>query len=176
MRINPDRPEIITVFAGNGQSATVDTIVPTNPTAKVEDQFGNGVPDIAVNFSVQSGNGSVVANANLTDANGLVSAVWKLGKIVASNTLKANASTVFSNPKEVLFSALGLPAPAYYLEITGPNLNVAGKCRGPYIVTTRDQYTNTTDVAIDTDINLTDLSNAKAIRLILVLAVLRLHR
>lgn len=160
--INPDRADHLAIYSGNGQSAVVNTSVANNPTVKVEDQFGNGVPDIAVNFSVTSGNGSVVANATLSDSNGLVSAVWTMGKIVATNTLKALASTVFATPKEVTFTAQGLSAPAYYLEITGSNLNVAGECAGPYVVTTKDQYTNITDVTTDTVINLTSLSIAKA--------------
>jgi adhesin/invasin len=78
--------------AGDAQTATVGTSVPTAPEVRLTDAHGNPIAGAAVVFAVASGGGSV-AGANQTTDNDGVAAVgsWTLGTAAGSNTLTATA-------------------------------------------------------------------------------------
>jgi DNA-binding beta-propeller fold protein YncE len=75
----PGPPANISVSAGSGQhgSAGTDLIAPI--VAKVTDANGQSVPDVAVQFSVLAGSGSVSPSEALTNRSGLAIATWRLG-------------------------------------------------------------------------------------------------
>jgi hypothetical protein len=104
-------PKTITVVAGDNQTATVGATLPTNPSVKLVDQYGNPVPAIAVTFSVQSGGGSVTGGDAVTDANGTATVgSWTLGTVAGANKLGAMATGV-TNSGAINATALpGAPA------------------------------------------------------------------
>ncbi|MEQ1857390.1 MAG: Ig-like domain-containing protein, partial [Longimicrobiales bacterium] len=88
----------VIVNAGNGQSATVNTAVATDPQVLVRDAFNNLVANASVTFAVTGGGGAVVpTTAILTAANGTATATsWTLGTVAgtSNNTLSATAAGV----------------------------------------------------------------------------------
>lgn len=81
------------VHAGNGQTATAGTAVPTRPATRIRDANGNPVAGIAVTFAVVSGGGTVTAAATTTDAMGVATVgSWTLGGTVGTQTLAARAA------------------------------------------------------------------------------------
>jgi hypothetical protein len=102
------KPATIAVFAGNGQSAAVNSAVATAPAVRVVDASGNPVPRASVSFAVTAGAGAVVAGSGLTGFDGVAAVTsWTLGPFKGANTLTATAadSGVAGNP--VLFTATG---------------------------------------------------------------------
>src|SRR5512138_1884720 len=75
------------IFAGNGQSATVATVVPVQPAVRVLED-GAPVAGIRVLFSVTGGGGTIAGPVAITNTNGVASAgSWKLGTRTGTNTL-----------------------------------------------------------------------------------------
>jgi adhesin/invasin len=137
----PGPAAAITKAGGDGQSATVNTAVPTPPSAKVADQYGNGVPNAAVTFAVTGGGGSVTGASQTTDANGLATVgSWKLGTTAGGNALSATSGSFSAS-----FSATGTAAAAKTIAQTGGNSQtdtVAATLAVPYTVTVSDTFGN----------------------------------
>ncbi|MGD8700174.1 MAG: Ig-like domain-containing protein, partial [Gemmatimonadales bacterium] len=102
-------PTLISIEAGDGQSATVGAAVVAQPTVKVTDAGGNPVSGAPVTFAVTDGGGSVTGAEPTTDAAGLAAVGgWTLGTVAGANTLKAS----LPNDAFVNFTATGMPGPA----------------------------------------------------------------
>jgi hypothetical protein len=102
------------------QSAVVATAVVTPPAVRAEDQFGNGVPDVPVQFSILSGNGSITGATQTTNAQGVATAqAWQVG--TQANALQAARAASAGLPP-VDFFVLAQPGPATsLLKVTGDN-------------------------------------------------------
>ena len=91
----------VEVVAGDGQTATVNTVVGVSPRVRVRDGYGNAVSGAVVTFRVTGGGGSVdvvaggsVDTTGVTDGQGEVSvAEWRLGTVAGVNTLEARLGT-----------------------------------------------------------------------------------
>jgi adhesin/invasin len=115
----------LTKVAGDNQTALAGTLLPTAPSVRAADQFGNVIANQAVAFSVASGGGSVTGATQTTGANGVATVGgWTLGPLGGANTLNATASSV-----TVVFSATA----------TVPAFNAT-----PYAGTYNGTWTNTT--------------------------------
>lgn len=91
----PAAPAAIEVVEGNNQAASAQANVPAPIRVRVRDGFGNGVPGIAVTWTVASGGGSVAASQSITDEQGIATApVWTLGPATSDDqTLTASFAT-----------------------------------------------------------------------------------
>ncbi len=86
---------IVSIDAGDGQSATVGTAVTTAPRVLVTDLGGNPVSGEAVTFAVASGGGNITGSSATTNASGQASVgSWTLGTTAGANTLTATVSGV----------------------------------------------------------------------------------
>jgi hypothetical protein len=104
-------PAIVDAFGGATQSGTVGSAVATVPAARVRDQYGNPVPDVAVTFAVTAGAGTVTGATATTDASGIARpSAWTLGIQVGTNSLTATVAGV-STPA-VFTATAGAGAPA----------------------------------------------------------------
>lgn len=73
-------PASIVIHAGDGQSADPATAVAVNPAVRVLDAAGKPLSGIVVNFSVDSGGGSIGSSTASTGTNGVASpGRWILG-------------------------------------------------------------------------------------------------
>jgi hypothetical protein len=89
-------PASLIVSAGAGQSARYSSAVAVRPSVIVRDSGGQGVPNIAVTFSVpNAGNGSITGAAAVTDAAGVATVgSWVLGPTSGTDSLVATASGI----------------------------------------------------------------------------------
>lgn len=92
----PDVPTQINATTGAAQSAFAGAALALPVTFKVGDKFNNGVPSVAVTFSIGGGGGTLAsASAGTTDASGLVAApAWTLGKSTVAQQLRAAAAGI----------------------------------------------------------------------------------
>jgi hypothetical protein len=83
---------LLTITAGNNQSAAVGSAVPVPPAVRVQDANGNAKAGVTVTFSVGAGDGSVTGAAATSNADGIASVgSWTLGPNPGANTLIAAA-------------------------------------------------------------------------------------
>lgn len=134
----------IVPLAGDAQTATVNTILPTAPAVIVRDQFNNPVPGVGVLFAPVSGGGIVTVGSALTDSGGVARVgSWRLGTLVGQNTLTASASGLAGSP--VGFTATGTRDVASQLLRASADTQTAtaGQPVGiPPAVRVADQYGN----------------------------------
>src|SRR6266487_6229859 len=79
------------VVAGDGQLATVNTLLPILPAVRLRDALGNAVAGVSVTF-VPTG-GGVTGGNQITDATGLATVgSWTLGTLAGANTLTATGA------------------------------------------------------------------------------------
>lgn len=112
----------IELFAGNGQSADVGTQLPTDPTIRLVDEFGNTVEGKQVNW-VSANDGKIYSGVTIipgqfgsvtTDAVGTARVHWKLGNVAGENLLHAQIPDAqpleiqHAHVAEAVFSATGL--------------------------------------------------------------------
>ena len=84
-------PASIAFISGANQSALAGAAVANAPVAQVRDQFSNGVPGIAVTFTISDGAGSVSSTPVTTNAAGnATSPEWRLGKSAVTQMLAAS--------------------------------------------------------------------------------------
>lgn len=100
---------VVQVNDGDAQSVNAGSAVPTAPSVRVTDASGNPVQGATVTFAVVTGNGTITAGLQQTDANGVARVgSWTLGPLSGPNSLSANVtgSGIGGNP--VTFTATGL--------------------------------------------------------------------
>jgi adhesin/invasin len=117
----------IALVAGNGQNATVNTAVTTDPSVRVTDQFGNNVSGVTVTWARTGGNGSFVCVAvsstnctQTTNAAGLATLVsWTMGTTAGTNSITATVAGLTGSP--VSFTATGTAGPVASLTLNSTN-------------------------------------------------------
>jgi adhesin/invasin len=73
-------PALVLPVLGDGQMATVKSVLPDHPTVRVLDAYNNAVAGVTVIFAVRTGGSTIASGIALTDTNGYASAGdWKLG-------------------------------------------------------------------------------------------------
>lgn len=104
----------LVLLSGNNQTARPGDTVPQKPTVKVVDANGNGVPNVAVTFTVTGGGGSIAGVGSVTvltsaGASGLQTGAaavnWALGAGFGPNSLQATAEGLSGSP--IVFNATG---------------------------------------------------------------------
>jgi adhesin/invasin len=107
--------------AGDGQLATVNTVVATAPRVQVKDGGGNPVAGVTVTFAVTTGGGSVTGGIDTTDASGLATVgSWTLDTLAGTNTLRATVAGLTRT-----FTATGVAGTAARLVATAGDLQSA---------------------------------------------------
>jgi len=101
----PDAPAAITVVAGDGQSAPAGSALGTSLAVKVVDQYGNAVPNVAVQWS-DTGGGTLSTTTTVTDANGIAQDGFTLGPSAGPEAVKATI-VVGGSPVAASFTELG---------------------------------------------------------------------
>ena len=107
--------------AGEGQNATVNTAVGTNPKVQVVDSYGNAVSGISIKFTVLTGGGRVGTTPATSDASGIASTSYTLGTVSGTgiNTMKAEGVTALpGNPAMITFTESAMPETASKLVFT----------------------------------------------------------
>lgn len=153
----PGPPTTLTKISGDNQVGAVGQALPEPIRVRVTDAKGRPVSDVSVEFTVESGGGSIAASAapNVTagaasgvglavaisDEDGEAEATWTLGTIPGPHSASARiVSTTVSPVSFVVTAQAGPPAvvttPGMYAGTVGQPLV------GPMAVKVRDQYGN----------------------------------
>ena len=102
----PPQVASLAVNAGNNQSGTAGSNLPTAPSVVARDATNNPVEGVTVFFTVMSGGGTVTNASAVTNAQGVASAgTWRLGGSTGTHLLSAQVpqSGVANNP--IVFTA-----------------------------------------------------------------------
>jgi adhesin/invasin len=106
----------IAMNAGDAQSATAGSIVPTAPSVKVTDAGGNAVSGVSVTFAVASGSGTLTGASATTDSAGIATVgSWRLGTTAGANSMTATSGSLTGSP--VTFTATGTPGAASRMQM-----------------------------------------------------------
>lgn len=109
----------IVVASGNTQSGLAGAPLAAPLAAAVQDQFGNGIANQTVTFSVSAGGGSVSPSTATTTASGVASgAIWRLGNRGGSQTATATAGVLSTS-----FSATTQSSYTLTLRFFGPTMS-----------------------------------------------------
>jgi adhesin/invasin len=137
----PAGASTIAVNNGNNQSATVNTVLPTDPSIKVTDSNNNPVPGIAVTFAVTGGGGNITGANQVTNASGIATVgSWQLGTAAGTNTMTATAPGLAGSP--VLFTATGLAGAANAGQSTASVPGGSAGSQTSITIQSRDQFGN----------------------------------
>jgi len=91
---NPRPASAFVVVSGNGQTGAATAPLASPLVVAARDTFGNGVPGVAVTFSVTSGGGSVSPASATTGSAGTASTTFTLGPTVGTHTAQASAGAL----------------------------------------------------------------------------------
>ena len=101
-------PAQIQSAGGSGQSVNSGTLVTTPPAVIALGDNGQPLANVAVNFAVIQGGGSILPAANVTGADGIANAgAWILGLTPGPNQLEGTVTGVAGS---VVFTATGVQA------------------------------------------------------------------
>ncbi len=107
---------LLSVFAGNLQTAVAGAAVPVAPAVRITDGSGNPIAGLPVSFTASAG-GSVEGGTTTTDANGVAApARWMLSSTIGLNTLTAASSALPG--VTVQFTATGTVGPPAVLAVS----------------------------------------------------------
>jgi hypothetical protein len=98
--------EEMAIQAGDGQTAPVNTVLPTDPSVIIRDSGGNPVAGVEVTFTASNG-GSASPSPVTTGANGMAATNWTLGPTAGENELTASAPSIDPVTFEATGSAAG---------------------------------------------------------------------
>jgi hypothetical protein len=101
-------PDKMVLVTGNNQSGAINQPLANPVQVKVIDANGAPQPNVSVSFAVMSGGGYISPPIVFTDANGIASAVWKLGATVGTQT--AQATAVYGNSQHILGAPVAFTA------------------------------------------------------------------
>lgn len=105
------------VAAGNNQTGEVDAALPVALQVRAEDQFGNPVAGVSVDWAVTAGGGSMAPPMSTTAGDGIASATFTLGPDEGANSATATSAGLTGSP--VTFTATG------EVNVPTPTSNVA---------------------------------------------------
>jgi hypothetical protein len=117
----------ILVNAGQAQTATAGSAVPTAPSVLVTDNSNNPVAGVTVTFAVASGGGALTGtNPTTTNASGVAAiGSWTLGTTAGANSLTATASGFAGGGNPVTFTATGSAGAAAKISVNAGNAQTA---------------------------------------------------
>ena len=132
----------IEVASGDAQSGTVGAAVSSQLVAVVKDSMGRVVPDVAVDWAVVAGGGSLSVASSTTSMSGLSSNSYTLGTNLVAKSITA---TVQGTSTSATFSATAVPGAAAQITIVSGDAQVAAISTGltlPMVVSVADSYGN----------------------------------
>jgi len=83
------QPSALVKYGGDQQSAPVNTMLPTPLAVIVTSQFGERLNNIAVNWTIASGGGSLSSSTTQTNDSGIASVDYTTGPVAGPVVIKA---------------------------------------------------------------------------------------
>lgn len=90
--VNVGPAGLIKVPDGDGQTAGINTLLPTPLSVIVVNQFGERLHDVVVSWTIASGGGTLSAASTVTDELGVASVNYTTGATAGQVVIQASAS------------------------------------------------------------------------------------
>ncbi|HUQ98221.1 MAG TPA: GDSL-type esterase/lipase family protein [Gemmatimonadaceae bacterium] len=120
LTVVPGPPAKIVIVAGNGQSVAAGSAVPVAASVRVTDAIDNPIANVAVNFAVTAGAGSITGAVATTNADGIATAgTWTLGTKAGANTVTVTSPVIAG--ASAVFTAAAVAGPATTVAATAGN-------------------------------------------------------
>ena len=97
----------LVVVSGDAQTDSIGRALGKPLVVKVTDEFGEGVAGAPVEWSVLAGGGTLGAASTISDANGLASVSYTLGRLARTDSVRARLATASGSGAGVMFTARG---------------------------------------------------------------------
>ncbi|MCL4706715.1 Ig-like domain-containing protein [bacterium] len=111
VRFNPLAATQMAVLGGHSQTGNVNTALAEPLRVKVSDQFGNGVSNVPVDFTIEAGGGRLLDSSPVaTDTNGVASSTYVLGSNTGENRVRSSSSGLLNSPLIFVLNAVNNPA------------------------------------------------------------------
>jgi hypothetical protein len=94
-------PANLTIGAGNKQTGTRGTQLPKALQVTVKDQYGNGVPNVTVNFADNGAGGTFATPSPVTNSQGAASSLYTLPNVAGTWTITATVGSLQVNFMEM---------------------------------------------------------------------------
>ena len=140
-------PAAMVITSGNEQVGLVGAPLGRAIVVRVTNGIGDGVPDVAVAWTVRDGGGALSASSSTTDPQGLASVTWTLGTSAGAGTNRVTASVAALPEGIVEFSAGATPGPPATVVIVSGDAQtgtVGEELTAPIVVRVEDEYGNAT--------------------------------
>jgi len=139
-----DQAQKIAIQSGNKQSARIGQQLPEPLVVKVSDNNNNAVANVALQFAIHSGVGTIIGNAlQNTNVAGLASVNYQFGMTSGKNLIRVTTAALPGDT--LLFTLTATPDTAFCMAITGGN-NQTGVTdhllNNPLLVKVEDNYGN----------------------------------
>lgn len=108
---SPRIPASLMVVEGSGGTATVGSTVTL--TVQVEDNSGNLMPEVPVQWQVDAGDGSLSPASSTTNSDGRASTTWTLGTKAGAQSVRASVD----GTSPAIFQVMAQPGPLEALAI-----------------------------------------------------------
>jgi hypothetical protein len=149
--IGPDSARSVTLVSGSDQVGTVGEPLEHALVVIVTNSDESGAAGVGVSWQIVAGGGSLSAESDITDAEGISSVTWRLGtQAMAVNTVEASVPGLAGSP--ITFSAIPIPgAPAQLAKVAGDEQTgpVETTLPAACVVRVTDRYGNPVrDVAV----------------------------
>lgn len=102
-------PDNMTILSGNNQVASPGVTLPAPLRVLIRDEFGNGVPNVAVTWATNAGDGAVLPASTTTSTDGIAQGTWTLGPSGGLKVATASAagfSVEFNAGSTVTYAAI----------------------------------------------------------------------
>lgn len=107
VRFNPLAATQMAIRSGHSQTGNVNTALLEPLSVLVTDQFNNGVPNVAVAFNVEAGEGRLLGPGTaVTDTNGVAAIQYVLGPTVTENRVRATSTGLRNSPLIFVLNAV----------------------------------------------------------------------
>ncbi|MBI2615887.1 MAG: Ig-like domain-containing protein, partial [Gemmatimonadetes bacterium] len=116
-KANPGPANNLAKAAGDNQFGFKTTKLAQPVAVRVRDQYGNGVPSHAVQFTTSPGNGSADSSIVFTDSTGIARSGWVMPDAVDTVTLQVSALSSAGSP--LLGSPATFTAISHNVRVTG---------------------------------------------------------
>ncbi len=145
-----DVPALLTKIVGDHQLGKPGETLPDPLQVKVSDQFQNPITNVAVQFTVQAGNGVMVEPQPVqTNSQGLAESHWTLGQQIIENSVRVTCpnysltAVIFTAmPQQVAFSVAGrIQYYAASANVPDVSLTVTGGASGSTTTDANGGYT-----------------------------------
>lgn len=117
-KANPGPANNLTKVLGDNQFGFQSTRLAQLVAVRVRDQYGNGVPSYAVQFTAAQGNGTADSTIAFTDTSGVARSGWVMPSTTGVDTVALQAASLSGSGSPLLGSPAAFTAVAHNVRVT----------------------------------------------------------